>query len=42
MRTVTFSDPKVREAVERSYVCVWKNIRPDRNFPKELFEGAAG
>lgn len=42
MRTVTFSDPKVRETAERSFVCVWKNIRPGLEFRKELFEGAAG
>lgn len=42
MRTVTFSDPKVIETLNRSFVCVWKNIRPSETFRKEWFEGEAG
>jgi hypothetical protein len=42
MRTVTFSDPKVREFVEKNLLPVWKNIRPDRTFKDGIYEGARG
>jgi hypothetical protein len=39
MRTVTFSDERVVDLLNKSFVCVWQNIRPTQRFRDGLYDG---
>jgi hypothetical protein len=42
MRTVTFSDERVVNYVNRHFVAVWKNIRPQAQFRDGIYDGERG
>jgi len=39
MRTVTFSDERVIDRLNRQFICVWSNIRPKQRFRDGLYDG---